>query len=54
VGKSQASVVNGLLGLPGPYLQHVINTFNTCSWGLTHRFLIDIDRGYNLGGAGFP
>jgi hypothetical protein len=34
--------------------QHAIGTFNTCSRGLTHRFLTDTSGGYNLGGAGFP
>jgi hypothetical protein len=35
VGKSQASIDNRLLGLPGPYHRHAIGTFNTCSWGQT-------------------
>jgi hypothetical protein len=34
--------------------QHAIGTFNTCSRGPTHRSLIDIGRGYNLGGSDFP
>jgi hypothetical protein len=51
--KSQASVDNRLLGLPDPYLWHAIGTFNTCSWGPTHRSLTDTGRGYNLGGVGF-
>jgi hypothetical protein len=53
VGKSQASTDNWLLGLPSPYLQHAISTFNTCSRGPTHRSLIDSDRGYNLGDVDF-
>jgi hypothetical protein len=35
----------------GPYHQHVISTFNTCSRGPTHRSLTDTGGGYNLGGA---
>jgi hypothetical protein len=54
VGKSQAPVDNRLLVLPSPYHRHAIGTFNTCSRGPTERSLIDTDRGYNLGGAGFP
>jgi hypothetical protein len=33
--------MNMLLGLLDPYHQHVISTFNTYSWGLTHRSLTD-------------
>jgi hypothetical protein len=47
VGLSQASVDNGLLGLPGPYHRHVIDTFNTCSRGSTHQSLADTGGGYN-------
>jgi hypothetical protein len=54
VGLSQASVDSRLLGLLCLYHQHVIGTFNTYSRGPTHRSLIDIGRGYNLGGAGLP
>jgi hypothetical protein len=54
VGKNQASVNNRLLGLPSPYHRYVIDTFNTCSRGATHRFLTDTSGGYNLGGAGLP
>jgi hypothetical protein len=43
----------GYIGLLDPYLQHVISTFNTCSWGPTHLSLTDIDGGYNVGGVGF-
>jgi hypothetical protein len=32
----------------------VIDTFNTCSRGPTHRSLTNTGGGYNLGGAGFP
>jgi hypothetical protein len=42
------------IGLLGPYHQHVINTFNTCSRGPTHWSLTDTGGGYNLGGAGLP
>jgi hypothetical protein len=54
VGKSQASIDNRLLGLPDPYHRHTIDTFNTYSWGSTHRSLIDTDRWYNLEGADLP
>jgi hypothetical protein len=48
VGKSQASVDNRLLGLPGPYHWHVIGTFNTCSRVPTHRSLTDTGGGYHI------
>jgi hypothetical protein len=54
VGLSQAPMDDPLLGLPGPYHQHAIGTFNTCLWAPTHRSLIDTGVGYNLEGAGFP
>jgi hypothetical protein len=54
VGKSQASVDNRLLGLPGPYHRHVTSMFNTCSRSPTHRSLIDTGGRYNVGRAGFP
>jgi hypothetical protein len=41
VGVKPPSIGNQLLGLPGPYHRHAIGTFNTCSWGPTHRSLID-------------
>jgi hypothetical protein len=44
----------GYVGLLGPYLQHVISTFNTCSRGPTHRYLTDTGGAYNLGGVGLP
>jgi hypothetical protein len=53
VGLSQASVNDKLLGLLGPYHQHAIGTFNTCSRGPTHWSLINIGGGYNLRGASF-
>jgi hypothetical protein len=31
------------------YHQHVISTFNTCSWGSIHRSLTNTGGGYNLG-----
>jgi hypothetical protein len=54
VGKSQAFVDSRLLDLPDPYHRHAIGTFNTCSRGPTEWSLIDIDGGYNLGGADLP
>jgi hypothetical protein len=51
---SQALVNSRLLGLLGPYHQHVISTFNTYLWGTTHRSLTDTGGGYNLEGAGLP
>jgi hypothetical protein len=48
VGKSQASIDIWLLGLLGPYHQHVIGTFNTCSRGPTHRSFTDIGRATTL------
>jgi hypothetical protein len=54
VGLSQTSVDDRILGLLGPYHQHAINTFNTCSWGPTHRSLTDTGRDYNLGGVDLP
>jgi hypothetical protein len=41
------------INLLGSYLRHVISTFNTCSWGPTHRSFIDIDDGYNIEGIVF-
>jgi hypothetical protein len=52
-GQSQPSVDGRLLGLPGPYLRHVIGTFNTCSRRPAHRSLTDTDGGYHLRGVGF-
>jgi hypothetical protein len=51
---SQAPIDNRLLGLLGPYHQHGISTFNTCSRGPTHRSLTDTSGCYNLWGAGLP
>jgi hypothetical protein len=42
------------IDLLGPYHQHLISTFNTCSQGPTHWFLTDTGGGYNLKGAGLP
>jgi hypothetical protein len=42
------------INLLGPYHQHVISTFNTCSQVPTYRSLIDTGEGYNIGGVGFP
>jgi hypothetical protein len=44
----------GYVGLLGPYLQHVISTFNTCSRGPTHRYLTNTGGAYNLGGVSLP
>jgi hypothetical protein len=44
----------GYMGSLGPYHQHVISTFNTYSWGPTHRSLTDTGGGYNLGSASLP
>jgi hypothetical protein len=44
---SQTSVGNRLLGLPGAYHRHVIDTFNTCSWVPTPRSLTDTGGGYH-------
>jgi hypothetical protein len=53
-GVSQAPVGDQLLGLPGPYHRYAIDTFNTCSWGPTHRYLTDTGGGYILEGVGLP
>jgi hypothetical protein len=45
MGKSQASVDHRLLALSGSYLRHTIGTFNTYSWGPTHRSLTDTNGG---------
>jgi hypothetical protein len=48
-------VVSGdLIPPPMRYHQHVIDTFNTCSWGPTEQSLTDTGGSYNLGGAGLP
>jgi hypothetical protein len=39
------------ISLLGPYHQHMISTFNTCSWGPTYQSLTDTGGGYNLRGA---
>jgi hypothetical protein len=46
-GQSQPPVDGRLLGLPGPYHWHTIDTFNTCSQGPTHRSLTDTGGGYH-------
>jgi hypothetical protein len=48
VGLSQAPVDGRLLGLPGPYHQSAIGTFNTCSQVPTHRSLTDTNGGYHI------
>jgi hypothetical protein len=52
VGKSQASIDNRLLGLPGPYHRHAIDTFNTCSRVSAPRSLTDTGRGYHIENLG--
>jgi hypothetical protein len=52
--ESQTSIDSRLLGLPGPYHQYAIGTFNTYSLGSTHRSLTDTGGGYNLAGVSFP
>jgi hypothetical protein len=52
--ESQTFVDSRILGLPGPYHQHAIDTFNTYSREPTHRSLTDTSEGYSLGGAGLP
>jgi hypothetical protein len=47
-GQSQASISDRLLGLLGPYHQHTIDTFNTCSRVPTPRFLTDIGGSYHI------
>jgi hypothetical protein len=54
VEKAKTSINNRLLGLPGSYHWHAIDTFNTCSRGPTERSLIDTVGGYHLGGASLP
>jgi hypothetical protein len=49
VGLSQASINSRLLGLPHPYQQHVIGTFNTCSWIPTPQSLTDTGGTYHIG-----
>jgi hypothetical protein len=53
-GISQAPIGDQLLGLPGSYHRHAIDTFSTCSRGPTHQSLIYTGGGYKLGGAGLP
>jgi hypothetical protein len=53
-GKAKHPLTSGYIGLLGPYLQHVISMFNTCSRVPTHQSLIDTDGSCNLGGVGFP
>jgi hypothetical protein len=52
VGLSQAHVDARLLGLPSPYHRQAIDTFNTCSWVPTHRFLTDTGGGYHIENLG--
>jgi hypothetical protein len=52
-GQNQPSV-GRLLSLLGLYHRHTIGTFNTCSWGSTHRSLTDTSGGYSLRSASLP
>jgi hypothetical protein len=52
-GQNQLSV-GRLLSLLGLYHRHTIGTFNTCSWGPTHRSLTDTSGGYSLRGVSLP
>jgi hypothetical protein len=54
LGVKSPSVDGRLLGLLGPYLRHMIGTFNTCSQVPTPQSLTNTGGGYNLGGASFP
>jgi hypothetical protein len=45
---NQTSVDNRLLGLPRPYHQHAIDTFNTCPRVSTPRCLTDTGGGYHI------
>jgi hypothetical protein len=54
VDLSKASVDDKLLGLLGPYHQHVIGTFNICSRVSTPRSLTNKGEGYSLEGTIFP
>jgi hypothetical protein len=49
---SQTSIDNRLLGLPGPYHRHAIDTFNTCSRVPTPRSLTDTGGGYHIEDVG--
>jgi hypothetical protein len=53
-GQSQPSVDGQLIGLSDPYHRHEINTFKTCTRGITHRSLTDTGGDYNLGGVSLP
>jgi hypothetical protein len=52
VGLSQAPVDGPLLGLLGPYHQHAIGMFNTCSRVPTPRSLTDTGGGYHIENLG--
>jgi hypothetical protein len=54
VMKAKHLLVTSYVSLLGPYLQHVISTFNTCSRGSTHRSLTNTCGSYNFGGDGLP
>jgi hypothetical protein len=53
-GKIKHLLTTGYIGLLDSYLQYVICTFNTFSWGPTHRSLTDTNGGYHLGDLSFP
>jgi hypothetical protein len=52
--ENQTSIDSRLLVLPGPYQQHVIGMFNTCSRVPTHRSLTDIGGGYHIETSEYP
>jgi hypothetical protein len=52
--KANLLLQTSYISLVGTYHEHVNSTFNTCSWGPTHRSLTDTGGGYNLGGVSFP
>jgi hypothetical protein len=45
---SQTPVDSRLLGLPGPYHQHAIGTFNNCSWVPNPQSLTNTGGGYHI------
>jgi hypothetical protein len=53
VEKAKHLVATSYISLHGPYHQHMISAFNTCSRVPTPQSLTDTDRGYNLGGSNF-
>jgi hypothetical protein len=50
--KAKHLLTTDYIDLLGPYLHHIISTFNTSSRGPTYRSLMDTDRCYNFEGVG--